>query len=151
MKKAYCISQSTTIASEPKAVYQILKDVEKWHLWSASINKIFYLKRKEFSKGNKIQIWQPSLLPATWTITEVVENERFIYEKKHLGLRVKALHQLTQTNNGTKVELSIIMQGIFAGLFYFLSAKLTNQYLSMEAHGLKSECERKSLFRYNSN
>lgn len=131
-----------TIATNPQKVYSIWTDIEKWHLWTNSVTKISFLKRKRFEIGVQARILQPKLSPTVWTITEIIPNELFTWHTKKIGIKIIAKHSLKNIPNGTIVESELIYVGFLAPFLYKLTKKLASQYLEMEIIGLKTECEK---------
>lgn len=142
MENKYSITKTATINADTSKVYSIWTDIEKWHLWTKSINKILFLENNTFEIGGKAKVEQPKLSAAIWTITDIQVNEFFTWQTKIFGVTIIAKHILKSTPNGTIAESKLIYKGFFARLFYNASFKLTSQYLEMEVNGLKTESEK---------
>jgi uncharacterized membrane protein len=141
MENKNSITKRIIINAEISKVYSVWIDIEKWNLWTKSINKISILENNTFEIGGKARVVQPKLFPSVWTITDVKTNESFVWDTKTLGVTIVAKHILESTRQGTIAETTIIYEGFLASLFYRLSSNLTTQYLTMEINGLKNECE----------
>lgn len=142
MKRKYRITASIKINAKKSKIYNVLINLENWHLWTNSIKKITYLPGHNFSNGNSATVFQPKLSPAIWTITEIVENESFTWKTKTMGVIITAEHNLKSNTNTTILELNVYYEGFWAGLVYILSKKMTSQYLAMEAKGFKNASEK---------
>jgi hypothetical protein len=57
------------------------------------------------------------------------------------GFRAIGYHAVKPGDNGSDVTLVVLFEGIFAGIAGRLLRKLNEEYLEMEATGLKSRCE----------
>ncbi len=136
------IKKSVIINNEISKVYKILVDVEKWNLWTKSINKISFLENNKFEINGKVRVEQPKLPPTVWTITEIITNKSFTWQSRTLGVTLTAKHLLKSSDNATFVEQEIIYEGFLAYLIYKLSFNLTSNYMTMEVDGLKVECEK---------
>ena len=141
MSKNYCISKNTVVDSDVSTVFNVLADIENWNTWTRSVTKISYLENNTFKVGDQALVIQPRLSPAVWTITEIIPNKSFIWQTHSYGVNMTAKHILKETDQGTFIEHQVIYEGQFAWLFYKLTGKLTNQYLTMEIMGLKAKCE----------
>jgi len=139
MKK---FNQQIQIDAPLSKVWEILKDVEKWHIWTPSITQIRVLPGGVIETGKTLMIKQPKLSTAKWLVTDFFNEKGFIFEKKGMFLQVKALHFIEPYTSGTKLNLSLEFTGLFGGLAAALSKKLNERYLKMEAEGLKKRCER---------
>jgi uncharacterized membrane protein len=142
MENKNSITKRIIINAEISKVYSVWIDIEKWNLWTKSINKISFLENNTFEIGGEARVEQPKLSPSVWTITDVKTSESFVWHTKTLGVTIVAKHILKSTQQGTIAETTIIYDGFLASLFYRLSSKLTTQYLIMEINGLKKECEK---------
>jgi hypothetical protein len=142
MKNNYTVSKNTIIHSHVSTVFGVLADLENWNSWTKSVTSISFLENSRFQVGGKARVIQPKLSPAIWTITEIIENESFVWQTKHPGVKMIARHILKSTSQGTFVEHQVIYKGLLAGLAYKRTSDLTNQYLTIEINGLKSKCEK---------
>lgn len=140
MTKEFHIEHKISIAAPIEKVFAVLCDVEKWSEWTKSIKKTELITSGGFKVGAKIKIYQPRLLPAVWTVTEISQN-RVIWTKDSPGLKVNATHILESTNDGTSFVNSITFEGFLAALVLQVSRSLTKKYIAMEANGLKNVCE----------
>lgn len=136
------IIKTITINKEISFVYNTLKEIEKWYLWTTSINKISFLTDRGFEVGAKIKIEQPKLPSAIWTITEIDENKMFTWKTRRLGTEIIGKHWLEELKNDTIVTLEIEYNGFWESIFHKLSSKITTQYLELEINGLKAICEK---------
>ncbi len=56
-------------------------------------------------------------------------------------MRVVARHGVESTAAGSRATLSLELQGIFGGLFGWITGAITERYLGFEANGLKTRSE----------
>jgi uncharacterized membrane protein len=132
------------IDSPPDRVWNVMIDVERWHEWTRSITSIKKLESGPLAVGARAHVRQPKLLPATWTVTELVEGRNFIWETHSPGLRVIGNHIVEPRDHGSRVTLSVRFDGVMAGVAGALLKNLNAQYLQLEAEGLKRITERKT-------
>lgn len=135
---------TTTISinADVTHIWAVLADVQHWSQWTASVTKTELLDAPPLRKGSRVRIFQPKLRPAVWIITEWEENDHFTWVSESPGVRVTATHNVRKSEAGCTVELGIEMHGILAPVVKLFAGKLTEEYLAIEAAGLKKECEK---------
>src|SRR3954451_18301934 len=97
MKNSYCILRTATIDTDVSKVFRVVADIENWNLWTKSVTKISFLEKFKFEVGGKARVYQPKLLPAVWTITEIIENRSFVWQTKSFTVKMTAKHILEGT------------------------------------------------------
>jgi hypothetical protein len=142
MGKKHVVEKTSAIAALPNEVFNVLIDVGKWNQWTPSITDISILDNDRLRIGTKIQVIQPKLSPAIWTVKEVQFNKLLTWEKASFGLRITSEHVILQGCNDTVVVLRMTYGGALAGLAYMLFHSLTDSYMTMEINGLKRACEK---------
>lgn len=130
------------ILAPPFQVWETLLDVERWPEWTRSVTSIERLDPGPLAIGSRVRILQPKLIPAVWKITELdFRNGAFTWQTGKPGVRLKASHQVTQTEQGSRVALSLDYGGLLGPVMAYQLKDLNWNYLTMEAHGLKTRCE----------
>ena len=76
-----------------------------------------------------------------WTVSDLVEGERFTWTSTSPGVHTRASHRVTRTADGSRVTLSIDQGGVLGRLVGRLYGGLTRRYVAMEAAGLKQRSE----------
>src|SRR5262245_36853891 len=135
-------SKSIDIAAKPERVWRILIDVERWPEWTKSMQTVRRLEGGVFTMGSSAWISQPKLRPAVWTVTQFEPGRSFTWTAKAPGLRVLGTHSVQPTDGGSQVTLSVQFNGLLGGLWVTYRAKLNNEYLALEAEGLKKRSEK---------
>ena len=88
-------------------------------------------------------IRQPKLPPALWRVVELDDSLRtFTWVNSAPGVRVVATHAVVPLGEISRVRLSLRFEGLFARFLGFVTQKLNQRNLSIEAQGLKSRVER---------
>lgn len=123
-------------------VWSVLADVKRWPEWTESVSKVELLDRSSLMIGSRVRIYQPKLRPAVWTITEWQPARKFTWVAKHPGLLMVADHALAPNSTGCTITLTFTLKGLLSGLAGFLNGSLINQYVELEAAGLKARSER---------
>lgn len=130
------------IAAPPDRVFDVMKDVERWHEWTPSVKSIKRLDDGPFVIGSRALIRQPKFPPALWKVTAIGPGMDFTWESVAPGVRVVARHRVEPVPSGSRVTLSLEYFGLLAGLLARLTRGITERYLALEASGLKARCER---------
>jgi uncharacterized protein YndB with AHSA1/START domain len=136
-------SKTIDIAATPERVWKVMTDVERWPEWTSSMKTVRRLEGGVFGLGSSAWVAQPKLRPAVWTVTEFEAGRSFTWSAGAPGVRVLGSHTVRPIDGGgSQVTLSIQFNGIFGGLLGRYLAKLNNEYLDLEAAGLKKRSEK---------
>lgn len=117
-------------------------DVERWHEWTPSITAIRCLGRGPFAVGSRALVRQPRFPPALWTVTDLQPGREFTWVSTAPGLRVAGIHRAEAAPGGTRATLAVVISGLFAPPWAWLTGDLTQRYIAAEATGLKARSER---------
>jgi len=113
----------------------VLADVD------ASITSIRLLGPDPLQVGSRVRIKQPRLPTTVWTVSDLVEGERFTWTSTSPGVNTRASHCVVRTPEGSRATLSIDQAGVLGRLVGRLYGGLTRRYVEMEAAGLKQRSE----------
>ncbi len=75
-----------------------------------SINRVELLD-EPFTLSSRARVHQPKLPAAVWTVTAFKENETFTWESRSPGVTTTAAHDITPTQNGVTVRLTLTQKG----------------------------------------
>ena len=128
-----CSAQLTTNLTE---------DVESWPQWSPTVDSVARIDSGTFDVGSIARIKQPGLPEANWTVTELTRGRRFAWETHIRGIRMKATHELTASEGGTRNVLRFEMSGAIALFLWPIIRNPARRALERENAGLKATCER---------
>ena len=120
-------------------------DVERWREWTASITSIEKLQPGPLAIGSRARVVQPKLRPAVWTVTQLDPGRSFSWTSGIPGVHVTGIHTVERVGQGSRAVLSVEFKGLFGGLVDRLMRKLNDEYVGMEAAGLKRRCEGKDI------
>ena len=134
-------SVTVNIDAPPAKVFAVLRDVERWPEWTASMTSVQRLDQGPFTIGSSARVRQPKLRAAVWQVTEFEENRNFTWVAHSPGLCMTAGHLIEGQDGGCRVLLSFELSGLIAPLASSLFGDLIEQYLSVESHGLKARAE----------
>src|SRR5262249_20989040 len=122
-------------------VWAVMSDVERWHEWTASITSVKRLDAGPLAVGRRAHVRQPKLRPPDFVVTEFEPGRQVPRVTKSPGVLATARHAVEPIPTGTRARLSVQFEGWLSGLIAMLFGKLTNEYLAMEAQGLKARSE----------
>jgi hypothetical protein len=117
----------------------VLADVACWPEWTASVSRVEMLDDKPLGLGSRVRVHQPKLRPATWCVTNWEPERRFIWTTATPGISLVAGHLLEPCDRGCKVTLDLRFDGWLGGMAGLFMGRLTEQYIGLEAEGLKRE------------
>lgn len=116
-------------------------DIERWPEWTPSVDAVKRVDQGALDVGSTALLKQPGLPEAMWTVTSLIQGERFIWESRIRGIRMVAAHEMVATEMGTQNVLHIEMSGFVAFLLWPLIRLSVRRSLEQENAGLKRRCE----------
>ena len=134
-------SVTVDVDAPPERVWAVLSDVEAWPGWTASVRSVRRLDAGPLRVGSRVRIRQPRIPPTVWTVTELVEGQRFTWTALGPGVRTRAAHRVVPSGAGSRATLTVEPDGVVGRLVGRLYTGLTERYLAMEAAGLKQRSE----------
>jgi uncharacterized protein YndB with AHSA1/START domain len=137
-------SISVDIQAPPDVVWAVMSDVERWHEWTASITSVKRLDPGPLALGARAHVRQPKLRPANFVVTDVVPNRTFTWVTRSPGVVATARHACEPIAGGTRASLSVQFDGWLAAPVAWMFGTLTNEYLALEAAGLKQRSEERA-------
>jgi uncharacterized protein YndB with AHSA1/START domain len=135
------VDVTVDISAPPEVVWVLLSDVESWPEWTASITWVRSIRPGPLQVGSRVRIKQPRLPVTVWTVSDLVEGERFTWTATSPGVNTRASHRVIPAAEGSQATLSIDQAGILGRLVGRLYGRLTRRYVQMEAAGLKQRSE----------
>jgi hypothetical protein len=131
------------IWAKTDVVWKILADVERWHEWSPSIQKITPMAYRAMGVGARYRVIQPKLAPMVYEVTAFEPGHQFTWEAKSIGIRVVGEHWIFPSSVRDHVLLKLVLrrEGFLAPLVHLFWGKLTRDYVTTEAKGLRSRAE----------
>jgi uncharacterized protein YndB with AHSA1/START domain len=131
------------VAAPAERVFGVYADVSRWPEWTASVSSVRRLDDGPLRIGSRTRIKQPKLPVAVWEVTVLEPDRSFTWIARGPGLLTTASHEVTPSDDGrsSHVVATLLQDGIFGPLVGGLSKGLTERYLELELHGLKTRCE----------
>ena len=134
-------AKTVSIDAPPDKVFAVLQDVERWPEWTATMLSVKRRESGPFVLGSTAEVRQPKLRPSVWQVTEIEAGRNFTWAARSPGVRMKAGHRVEPDGSGSRVILSFEISGVMAPLVSGLYGRLIDEYVSIEAQGLKKRCE----------
>lgn len=132
---------SVDIDAPPARVWSVMSDGERWPEWTASVTSVKLLDAGPLRIGSRALIKQPKFPPALWRVTELIDGRSFTWASGGPGVRVFGQHSVEPGGTGSRARLSVRYEGIMARVLVWLTRRITERYLAMEAAGLKKRSE----------
>ena len=131
------------IAAPPSRVWPVIRDVARWHEWTASITRITRLDQGPLRLGSRARVEQPKLPKNIFLVTALEEDRGFTWETSSPGLRGAGHHWIEPIGDGraSRVTLGVDFRGPLAWVVALFYGGLTQRYIEMEAAGLKRRSE----------
>ena len=134
-------SVSIDIAAPPRRVWEVIRDVERWHEWTPSITSIKRLDTGPLRVGSRATVQQPKLPKNEFTVTKLEDDRGFDWETRSPGLSGSGHHWIEPIAVGSRVTLGVSFRGFLAPTVRLFYGRLTQRYIEMEATGLKRVVE----------
>jgi hypothetical protein len=136
------LQRSIEIAASPARVWEVMTDVARWPEWTPSVKEIRFLDAPPLREGSAVRIDQPRLLPARYRVTALEPGRAFSWSTGNALVRVVASHTVEPSGAGARATLSVRFGGLLGALVGRRYARLTREYLDLEAEGLRARSER---------
>jgi hypothetical protein len=133
---------AVNIQAPPYRVWAVMRDIERWPEWTSTVTSVRRLGKGPPGVGCRAAIRQPKLLPAIWRVTEWDEDaHQFTWVTRGPGVKVTARHRVERAGNDSRATLSLEFSGLLGNLVASLTRDLNQQYLTIEANGLRQRSE----------
>jgi uncharacterized membrane protein len=124
------------------ATWAVMRDVERWPEWTPTVTSVRLLDDGPLRVGSRAVIRQPKLPPAKWRVTELDDgSRRFTWCNGGPGVLVTARHSVDARGEGSRARLSLRFSGMLGGMVAALTRRINEQYLAIEAKGLRERSE----------
>ena len=134
--------ESTTTTASRDRAWAAVAGVTTWPQWTVSMTSVEPLDGTALAVGRRYRVRQPGLPPIVWKVTELADQESFVWVADSPGVHTVAYHRLTTRPDGsTQISIGIDQTGALAGLVKLFLQARTRRYLTLEAAGLKAASE----------
>jgi uncharacterized protein YndB with AHSA1/START domain len=135
-------SSEVEIRAEPRTVWQVLTDFERWPDWNPDVSSLAL--QGGASVGSTFR-WKTGSSTISSTIEEVDEPWRIVWTGKTSGIRATHVHELESKNGSTVVRTEESFEGLPARLLRRRLQKTLDESLESGLRQLKGESERRAL------
>lgn len=136
------IETSVEVDAPADVLWMVLIDVESWPELTPSMTSVSKASAGPMQVGSEVSIKQPKLPRMTWTVTELTDCSRFVWQTTTPGVTTVAGHEIHDpSNNTSRLRLVVDQVGPMGWLTGRVAAGLTRRYIDLEAAGLKSRAE----------
>ena len=134
--------KSIEINAPQQRVWDVLSDIEAWPQRIETVDTVELLTPLPLRTGSRVRLKQPKLPEGTWEITVWNAPSYFEWIQKATGMTITAGHRVEALDpDRSRLTLTIDMRGLLSPVFGRLSKGLTNDYLNLEANGMKRVAE----------
>ena len=134
--------KSIDIDAPQQRVWDFLSDIERWPQRIATVETVELLTPAPLTKGSRVRLKQPKLPEGTWDITIWDAPTYFEWTQKTSGTTSVAGHRVEALGDGrSRLTLTLDMRGLLIPIIALFYKKLTNDYMNLEAEGMKREAE----------
>ena len=135
------VEETVDIAAGPQEVWAVLADVERWPIWTASVSAVRLLTPAPLAVGSRVEVRQPRLPQAVWTVSALTPGRSFSWESTGPGVRSIGDHEIVPAGTGSRATLRFTQTGPMSPVVGTLMSGLIRRYVRTEAAGLKVRCE----------
>ena len=130
---------SVEVEAPARTVWDVFVDVERWPVWTASVERVVLLDGPGIEVGNRFEIKQPRLPKLVWEVTDVEPGVSWTWRQRSPGGTTFASHVVVpQEAERTLVRQRIEQRGPVGVVVGVLMRRLTKRYLDLEGQGLKA-------------
>jgi uncharacterized membrane protein len=133
--------ETIEIGAPPDVVWEVLRDVESWPRWTASMTSVELVTDGPLREGSVAKVKQPKLPLATFVVDGYDEGRSFSWTASASGVTSTGDHRVEAAPEGSRATVVLHQSGALAGFVGLAYAKLIRRYVRMEAEGLKREAE----------
>ena len=135
-------AKSIDIDAPQQRVWDVLSDFETWPQHIETVDIVELLTPAPITKGSRVRLKQPKLPDGTWDITVWDPPSYFEWTQKTGGTTSVAGHRVEALGERrSRLMLTLDMRGFLIPIVALFYTKLTNQYMDLEAEGMKRAAE----------
>ena len=134
--------KSIEIDASQQRVWDVLTDLEAWPQRIETVDTVELLTPAPLAKGSRVRLRQPKLPEGTWEITAWDAPSYFEWRQKEGGTTIVAGHRIESLDESrARLTLTIDMRGLLVPILGRFYKGLTNDYMNLEAEGMKRAAE----------
>ena len=130
------------IDASPQRVWDVLSDLEAWPQRIETVDAVELLTPGPIAKGSRVRLKQPKLPEGTWDISVWEAPSYFEWTQKSGGTTSVAGHRVEALGERrARLTLTLDMRGLLIPVMALFYKGLTNDYMNLEAEGMKRAAE----------
>ena len=134
--------KSIDIDAPQQRVWDVLSDLEAWPQRIETVDVVELLTPGPIAKGSRVRLKQPKLPEGTWDVTVWDAPSYFEWTQKMSGATSVAGHRVEALGEGrARLTLTLDMRGLLIQIIGRFYRNLTNDYMNLEAEGMKRAAE----------
>jgi uncharacterized membrane protein len=134
--------KSIDIDAPKQRVWDVLSALEAWPQRIETVDTVELLTPAPITKGSRVRLKQPKLPEGIWDITAWDAPSYFEWTQKTSGITSVAGHRVEALGDGrARLTLTLDMRGFLIPIMLLFYKKLTNDYMNLEAEGMKRAAE----------
>jgi uncharacterized membrane protein len=134
--------KSIDIAAPAQRMWEVLSDIEGWPQRIDTVDSVELLTPAPITTGSRVRLKQPKLPEGTWDITVWDAPSFFEWTQRTGGTTSVAGHRVEALEEGrARLTLTLDMRGLLIPIIALFYKKLTNDYMHLEAEGMKRAAE----------
>jgi uncharacterized membrane protein len=134
--------KSIDIDAPQQRVWDVLSALEAWPQHIETVEVVELLTPAPINKGSRVRLKQPKLPEGTWDITVWDAPSYFEWAQKMSGATSVAGHRVEALGEGrARLTLTLDMRGLLIPIIGRFYRNLTNDYMDLEAEGMKRAAE----------
>jgi uncharacterized membrane protein len=134
--------KSIEIDAPQQRVWDVLSDVERWPQRIETVETAELLTPAPIRTGSQVRLKQPKLPEGTWDVTVWEAPSYFEWTQKTSGTTSVAGHRVESLGTDrSRLTLTLDMRGLLIPIVALFFRKLTNEYMHLEAEGMKRAAE----------
>jgi uncharacterized membrane protein len=134
--------QSIDIDAPQQRVWHVLSDLESWPQRIETVDAVELLTPVPVGEGSRVRLKQPKLPEGTWEVTVWDAPSYFEWRQNSGGATSVAGHRVEALEQGrSRLTLTLDMRGLLVSVVGRFYKGLTNQYMTIEAQGIKRAAE----------
>ena len=134
--------QSIDIDARQQRVWEVLSDIEAWPQRIETVDVVELLTPAPVGEGSCVRLKQPKLPEGTWEVTVWDAPSYFEFRQQSGGITNVAGHRVEPLEEGrSRLTLTLEMRGLLVPVVAVFFKGLTNNYMTVEAQGVKRAAE----------
>jgi uncharacterized membrane protein len=134
--------KSIEIDAPQQRVWDVLSAIEAWPRRIDTVDSVELLTPAPITTGSRVRLKQPKLPEGTWDVTVWDAPSYFEWSQKGSGMTSVAGHRVEALGEGrARLTLTLDIRGLLIPIMMLFYRKLTNDYMNLEAEGMKRAAE----------